>query len=103
MSDPGEGYRLLREGEQILVTDEYWCERTGRWDKTDTNATGWRWSLNDWLPHRRKRVLLDDSIDRLRTAMVQSPYWAAVLLQDLPQELRNDIATVLTHFIGGRQ
>jgi hypothetical protein len=102
MIEPGEGYRLLREGEQMLATDEYWSERAEQWEETDTDAASFRWSLEEWLPHRRKRVPLDDSIDRLRTAMDQSPYWAAALLQDLPQALRNDIATVLTHFIGDK-
>jgi hypothetical protein len=100
MIDPGEGYRLLREGEVIAAGDDFLSRLDSMWKPCQKFEIGGRFLAEEWQPVRRKKTPVDYSIYRLRTAMAQSPHWAAALLQDLPQELRNDIATVLTHFIG---
>lgn len=43
--DPGEGYRLLNEGEMVLATDEVWM---GTWMSRDA------FTLNNGIPYNRK-------------------------------------------------
>lgn len=103
MINPGEGYRLLREGEVIVAEDEFLSRLDSTWKPCRRLEIGGYWCAEEWQPVRRKLTEVDNSIGRLRAAMAQSSNWAAALLQDLPQELRNDIAIVLTHFIGENQ
>ncbi len=92
--DPGEGYRLLAQGERIAEGDQF------------LNGNNWFPScmagevVGDLDDYRRKRTPTDDSIDRIRTAMQNHPNWAAILFGELTEPLRTDLKLVLEHYLG---
>jgi len=104
-ADPGEGYRLLRDGEVKLDGDEY-CEGFNNprkhW-RPCRDTLGERFDTElDW-PTRRKRTPADDSIDRILTAMQTHPQWADILFGELTEPLRTDLKLVLEHYLGDNQ
>ena len=54
--DPGEGYRLLLEGERILDTDEVWLKGEGPWtlSQTDVPELTEYWNRGEYWAMRRK-------------------------------------------------
>jgi hypothetical protein len=55
--DVGEGYRLVREGEEILETDEAWAYGRGPWETSESPAGTTLSSL--YHPHRRKMTPME--------------------------------------------
>jgi len=56
MIDPGEGYRLLVDGEKIHATDEVWSFGVGHWEvkESDLPLLNEHWNNREYWPMRRK-------------------------------------------------
>lgn len=58
MKDPGDGYRLLAEGELILSSDEKWSEYHGTWIPV-VISVGKLWKKSIVRIRRKCETLLD--------------------------------------------
>lgn len=71
--DARKGYRLLKEGEIVLITDEWF--NNGSW-KNDGSGVGQKWTDANWLPFRRR---IEDCwiplSERLPVAPDEFPIW----------------------------
>lgn len=52
--EPGEGYRLLKRGEKIFPTDEWFADRKGQWEICQDTCSGGTFDPYVFNPHRRK-------------------------------------------------
>lgn len=100
--DPGEGYRLLRDGEVCRDGDEFLLNNG--WRAVDADCDVGHKYDNDWAPTRRKTTAaeadLQKSLNRIRTSMQNHPNWAAILFGELTEPLRTDLKLVLEHYLG---
>jgi len=51
--DPGDGYRLLRNGEIVIGTDEIFSGNIGPW-RICRDSVGNEWNSKEWCAVRRK-------------------------------------------------
>ena len=92
--EPGEGYRLLSSDEVVRRGDEVRILQS--W--VASGLIGFPVRATGCHVRRSTTDTLDDSMERLRTAMSQ-PNWSAALFGELPEQLRTDLHAGLTHYL----